>query len=159
MRRRRVEDGERGSIIPLVPIVVLAFFMLGGLVIDGARDLNARGEAQAYAEEAARAGATAVDLTQPDLQLDRDLARQRVADFCAKVRQDNDAVTSCEIDPDQPFTPAVTCGGKRADIVVNTDVTTQIHTSLLGIVGLQTLTAGGKAKARPFEGTTAGDAC
>jgi Flp pilus assembly protein TadG len=159
MRRLRGADGERGSILPLVPIVVLAFFMLGGLVIDGSRELNARGEAQAYAEEAARAGATAVDLTQAELQLDTGLATQRVADFCTKIRQDNDAVTSCRLDPQHPFTTATTCDGKQADIVVNTQVTTTIGTTLLGLVGVGHLSAGGKAKARPYEGITADNAC
>ena len=38
-----------------MPVVLLALFILGGLVVDGSRDLDARGDAQAYAEEAARA--------------------------------------------------------------------------------------------------------
>lgn len=150
---------DRGSLAPLVPIVVLAFFMLGGLVVDGSRDLNARGEAQAYAEEAARAGATAVDLTSSELKLDPMLATQRVHVYCASVMAANNAVTSCRLDPDHPFTDAVTCDGQHAQIVVNTEVRTRIGTSLMGIVGLTALTSTGRAKARPYEGTTAGNAC
>lgn len=166
LRHRAAQSGrEAGSIIPLVPIVIFAFFVLGGLVIDGSRDLNARGEAQAYAEEAARAGATAVDLTQSILTLDPALARDRVEGgagiegYCPTLMRQNSAVVSCRLNPSDPFTSAVTCGDKRSDIVVNTQVVLRIHTSLLGLVGIQTLTTSAQAKARPYEGTTAGNAC
>ncbi len=157
--RLREFVSDRGSITPLVPVVVLALFMLGGLIVDGSRDLNARAEAQAYAEEAARAGATAADLTSSLLKLDDPTARQRVESYCAAVRASNDAVVTCEIDPNQPFSPDEVCGGQEEDIVVNTIVKVQIRTSLLGIVGISELTAGGAAKARPYEGLTAQDAC
>jgi hypothetical protein len=151
--------GERGSIIPLVPALILAFFMIGGLVIDGGRDLNARGEAQAYAEEAARAGATAVDLKSDTLTLDQGVASARVQAYCADVMAAKDSpVTSCAL-ADPAFTDATTCGGQTARIVVHAEVHMRIDTSLLGIVGITNLTSSGTAKARPFEGTTAGNAC
>lgn len=162
--RRPRPGGERGSITPLVPVLILAFLMIGGLVVDGSRDLNARGEAQAYAEEAARAGATAVDLTSATLKLDETLAARRVRGYCASVMsQPNSAVTSCELHPvaggPQGFSTATTCGGVRAEIVVNTMVQMRIGTTLLGIVGITELTSSGQAKARPIEGTSAGNAC
>jgi Flp pilus assembly protein TadG len=156
-RLRRRDD--RGSITPLIPIVLLALFFLGGLVVDGSRDLNARGDAQAYAEEAARAGATAVDFTQPDLTLDQALARQRVADYCANV-QKNSTVTfvSCGLAPDA-FSEATNCEGTKTILVVHADVKLQIDTTLLGMFGPAHLTASGHAKARPFEGVVAQKAC
>ena len=155
---RRAGD-DRGSIIPLVPILVLALFMLGGLVVDGTRELNARAEAQAFAEEAARAGATAVDVRSNDLTLDESLAATRVASYCASVLAAPDTpVTSCGFAPTR-FSGAVTCDGTTQQIVVNTVVKTRIGTTLLGITGITHLTATGQAKARPYEGLTAADAC
>lgn len=143
----------------MVPILILALFVVGGLVVDGSRDLNARGDAQAYAEEAARAGATAVDLTQADLALDDALAAQRVAGYCAAVEKNSSVhVVSCGLRPDA-FTLAPTCGGASARIVVNTEVRLRIDTTLLGIVGARQLSVTGQASARPYEGTTAGNAC
>lgn len=161
--RRRLAAGERGSITPLVPVVVLAFFMIGGLVVDGSRELSARGEAQAYAEEAARAGATAVDITSDTLKLDESLAAQRVRDYCSAVRgQQGSPVTSCELDTgvgNGGFTTTATCAGQPAEIVVNAVVHIQINATLLGIVGITHLTSSGHAKARPIEGVIAGNAC
>jgi Flp pilus assembly protein TadG len=156
---RRADDG---SITPLVPILVLAFLMLGGLVIDGSRDLNARSDAQAYAEEAARAGAGAVDLTSDVLALDQTDVENNVRDYCDTVTSQNSQVQSCKLDtakgPDG-ITTATTCDGKSAPIVVNTVVTIQIRTTLLGIVGFQDLSSTVHAKARPYQGLTAADAC
>ena len=156
--RRRLDD--RGSIAPIVPLVILALLMLGGLVVDGSRDLNARGEAQAYADEAARAGATAIDLQSAGLQLDFATARQRVDDYCSAVlHSPGTPVTACSLDPDHPFTDATTCGNVTARIVVNTVVRTRVSTSLLGIVGFTELTATATSKARPYIGITRADAC
>lgn len=158
-RLRRRPTGERGSIIPLVPVLVIAFFMIGGLIVDGSRELNARGEAQAYAEEAARAGATAVDLKSDTLALDPVIAAARVQAYCATVMgTKNSPVSSCSL-ADPAFTDAKTCQGQTAAIVVNAVVQMRIETSLLGIVGITNLTSSGRAKARPFEGTTPGNAC
>ena len=55
--RRLLTRGERGSVAPAIPIIAFTLLLLGGLVIDASRQLNERGLAVAYAEEAARAGA------------------------------------------------------------------------------------------------------
>jgi Flp pilus assembly protein TadG len=156
---RRIRRDDRGSITPLVPVILLGLFILGGLLVDGSRDLDARGDAQAYAEEAARAGATAVDLTSSTLVLDTTVARQRVADYCDAIRKNQTiTVLTCRLSND-PFTDAPTCDGADARIVVNTDVKLQIDTTLLGIVGPSSLTASGHAKARPVEGLDADHTC
>ncbi len=52
--------GDAGALAPAVPVLAFVLLLLGGLVIDASRLLNARGRAVAYAEEAARAGAGAI---------------------------------------------------------------------------------------------------
>ncbi len=76
--RVRRAGRDAGTIAPAVPILVFVLLLLGGLVLDASRQLNARGRAVAYAEEAARAGASAIVLENPQLQLDEDEARRRV---------------------------------------------------------------------------------
>lgn len=143
--QRRPRD-ERGSLAPAVPILAMALLLLGGLTIDASRQLNARGQAVAFAEEAARAGAQGVDIAATDLELDPALARQRVEDYCARV-ETLGQVEDCrfvrieqvsDVDP--------------RPLVVVTAVSMQIDTSLLGMVGVEHLTASTTARARPYEG-------
>jgi hypothetical protein len=158
---------DDGSIAPVVPIMVLALLLIGGLVIDGARDLNAHGDAQGYAEEAARAGATGIDTASAELKLDRSGGAHAVTtlvdDYCTKVRASDPRVTACGLD--QPaFTdadePDPTCNASVVQpLLVHTRVTMRINTSLLGILGVQTMTAAGTGKARPYEGTALDNVC
>ena len=146
MRWRVERRGEHGSIAPAVPIIALGLLLLGGLTIDGSRQLNARGEAVAFAEEAARAGAQGVDINADDLVLDEGLARQRVDQYCARVLQLGQ-VTDCRFVRIEPVS-----GSDHRRLVVVTHVATEIRTTLLGLVGKYTLTASGDARARPYEG-------
>jgi Flp pilus assembly protein TadG len=155
---RRLSCGDEGSIAPLFPMLVIAMFTIGGLVVDGSRDLEARGRAQSYAEEAARAGASAVNLDLNTLTLDQARATQLVNDYCTAVTGPTSAVQSCGLD-NPAFTQAETCDGTMSEIVVHTVVQLKIQTTLLGIVGVTELTAGGAGKARPYEGTDQGNAC
>lgn len=162
----RRPHGDGGSIAPLVPIVLFATLLLGGLVVDGSGDLNARSQAQAYAEEAARAGATAVDLSSANLTLvtggGDGSVQQRVSAYCSALRRTDARVTSCEL-----ATPAITdavdtgpgCPSGPQPVVVNTRVRMQISTTLLGMIGVAHMSATGTAQARPYEGTSAADAC
>jgi Flp pilus assembly protein TadG len=143
---RRLGASDRGSIAPAAPILALILLLLGGLVLDASRQLNARGRAVAYAEEAARAGAGAIELGSIDLQLDEEEARARVQTYCGEV-MDGGAVTQCYLvgfdavsstDPDR--------------LVVETRVELEIPATLLGLVGLTTLGASGDGRARPLEG-------
>jgi len=140
---------ERGSLAPAVPMLAMMLLLLGGLGVDGSRQLNARGQAVAFAEEAARAGAQGVDIAADELVLDPSLARQRVDDYCAAVLKLG-SVTSCEfvrIDPVSATDPR--------PLVVVTEVQLEIDASLLGMVGVRTLGASAEAKARPYEGIDA----
>ncbi|WGW12628.1 pilus assembly protein TadG-related protein [Saxibacter everestensis] len=138
---------DRGSVSPMVPILTIVILLLGGLIVDSGRQLNARGRAVAYAQEAARAGAARIDLTSADLRLQPvDQVAQAVATYCAEVEADG-AVTSCEfrrIDP-------VSASDDRKLVVV-VDVTLSVRATLMGIVGVQELNASGTGRARPFEG-------
>ena len=155
---------DRGSILPLVPIVLIAVFLLGGLVVDGSRDLNDHSNAQSYAEEAARAGASAINLSTPTLTLDQATATARVEGYCADIRAQLGSVyQSCGMDdtkgPGGFSDTTATCTGQASPIVVNVVVVLKFPTTLLGMVGLQTMTASGHASARPYEGLNAGSAC
>jgi len=164
MARVRREGVDAASILPLIPVIALVLFILGGLVVDGSRDLNARGLAQAYAEEAARAGASAWVLHGTRIELDDALAATRVRNYCAAVENMARSVTviRCGLagsSDAEHFTEVTTCGNLRSPIVVNTQVTLQIKTTLLGIVLIHTLDAGGQAKARPLTGIDQANAC
>lgn len=141
--------GEHGSIAPAVPIIAMALLLLGGLGIDGSRQLNARGEAVAFAEEAARAGAQGIDLAASDLQLDPGLAEERVDTYCDRVEQLGQ-VDSCRflrIEPVSHDDPRM--------LVVVTEVKLKIQASLLSMVGVHDLHASATAHARPYEGINA----
>jgi Flp pilus assembly protein TadG len=138
---------ERGSLAPAIPLIALVLLLLGGLGVDGSRQLNARGQAVAFAEEAARAGAQGVDIASDDLVLDPALARQRVEDYCQRVEQLGQVQTCrfVRIDP-------VSDGDPRPLVVV-TEVRLRIRASLLGIIpSVDYLGASAQAKARPYEG-------
>jgi Flp pilus assembly protein TadG len=139
---------ERGSIAPAVPFIAMALLLLGGLGIDGSRQLNARGEAVAFAEEAARAGAQGVDVAASDLRLDRALVEQRVDTYCARVEQLGQVDSCAFVGIDK------VSGDDPRELVVVTRVKLAIKPSLLGIVHPQDLTASATARARPYEGTT-----
>ncbi|AKU18064.1 pilus assembly protein TadG-related protein [Luteipulveratus mongoliensis] len=147
-----VEDGERGSIAPAIPIIAMVLLLLGGLVIDASRQLNERGEAVAFAEEAARAGAQGVDLKKDKLGLDAPMARQRVADYCRTVLA-RGSVSSCTL-----IGIETVSGNDPRPLVVHTKVTMRIPATLLGIVGVQHLSATGEGRARPYEGLDRSDA-
>lgn len=151
---------ERGSILPMVPVLIIVLLLLGGLVVDANRDLNARSQAQSYAEEAARAGATAIDPAAADLTLEPALAKDRVDAYCRTVlASSRDEVTGCDFVGISDVTTHCAGGSQVRRIVVEARVTMRIPTTLLGMVGVQELHATGDAKARPFEGITAADAC
>lgn len=144
MIRRR---DERGSLAPAMPIIAMMLLMLAGLGIDGSRQLNSRGEAVAYAEEAARAGAQAVDLDKLDLTLDEPEALRRVADYCTAVLK-QPTVTDCHI----VGGPQEVSDSDHRRLVIEVSVSTKVKTTLLGLAGVHELKASATAKARPYEG-------
>ena len=59
--KRIDRSDERGSVSVLVAVLAVAFLMVAGLALDGGRKLGALSEARDLADNAARAGAQAVD--------------------------------------------------------------------------------------------------
>jgi Flp pilus assembly protein TadG len=76
---------ERGAVSTFLAVIALALLMAAGLAIDGGRKVNALSEASHIADNAARAGAQAVDLdtlrTTGDLQLLPSEATDRVEEY------------------------------------------------------------------------------
>ncbi len=137
---------DAGTIAPAVPILVFVLLLLGGLVLDASRQLNARGRAVAYAEEAARAGASAIVLEDPQLRLDEDEARRRVEAYCASVEAAG-VVTRCTFAAVQ----AVSATDARR-LVVRTRVELEIPATLLGLVGVGIAARGGRRQGAALRG-------
>jgi Flp pilus assembly protein TadG len=58
----RVRDDDRGALSTFMAVIALALLMAAGLAVDGGRKIVALREASHLADNAARAGAQAVDL-------------------------------------------------------------------------------------------------
>jgi len=80
---------QRGAISTFIAVIALALLMAAGLAIDGGRKVNALRQASHIADNAARAGAQAVDLdtlrTSGELQLLPDQATERVHQYLASL--------------------------------------------------------------------------
>ncbi len=80
---------ERGVVSTFLAVIAIALMMAAGLAIDGGRKVNALLEASHLADNAARAGAQAVDLdtlrTTGDLRLIPDQATARVDQYLASI--------------------------------------------------------------------------
>lgn len=85
----RILAGDRGAVSTFLAVIALALLMAAGLAIDGGRKVNALREASHIADNAARAGAQAVDLdtlrTTGDLLLLPDQATDRVDQYLASL--------------------------------------------------------------------------
>ncbi len=80
---------ERGAVSTFLAVIALALLMAAGLAIDGGRKVNALREASHIADNAARAGAQAVDLdtlrTTGELRLLPGEAADRVEEYLASL--------------------------------------------------------------------------
>ena len=145
--RRGTRRSERGALTPAVAIMALGFLVLGGLVTDGGRQVNAKLTAQAVAEEAARAGATVIDPFEATAQLDRATAYESVGVYCAEASKDNPEIVSCD---------ATGFGFDDNKQAAYVEVTVRIEVSalLFGLIGINTLDAEASAVASPVQGIT-----
>jgi len=127
---------DRGQVTAFVVAVVLALFVMGGLVIDGGYTLAARRRAIDEANEAARAGAQAVD----------------VAEYRATGILTLDPVAAVVAAEAYLYATghagAVTVAGDRVQVRVSI---TQ-PTALMQIVGIRNLTVSGRGAARIMSG-------
>ena len=80
---------QRGAVSTFLAVIALALLMAAGLAIDGGRKVNALRDASHIADNAARAGAQAVDLdtlrTSGELRLLPDQATERVHRYLASL--------------------------------------------------------------------------
>ena len=130
---------ERGSITAFSVLMLVAVFVLMGMVLDGGSEISAHMSAVNEAEQAARAGAGALSvnaLRSDSLQLD-----------------DRQAVAAAE-----DFT--VASGHPGTAMVVGQTVTVEIQyrvpTAILGIVGIDSLPVSVSASAVDVSGVTQG---
>ncbi|MDN5895486.1 MAG: Tad domain-containing protein [Nocardioides sp.] len=143
---------DLGSITPFVLIASVGILLLAGLIIDGGMQMNGRGRAVAYAQEAARAGAQAIDETDPNLELRANRARQAAHDFCRTAMAEDPELGKCAAS-----TTSITDGtGSYKVVKVETEVT--VETILLNMIGKETLSSSGSAIGRPVSGITGPDA-
>lgn len=124
------EQGGGAVSVP-VAVLLLALLAVAGLAVDGARKGQQVANADAVAEEAARAGAQAVDLAaaqRGQARLDPSAAHAAAQRYLAAAG----------------ITGTVTVTGDRIQV----DVTLTTRTVLLGLVGVDTVTATGSAEAQ-----------
>jgi hypothetical protein len=119
-------------------------FLLVGLVVDSARQLDARSRAVAYAEEAARAGAQRIDLDLERAVVDVPEAQRAVAAFCDAVRAADAAVVECGV---------TAAAGERVAVRVRL----RTAAAMLSAVGVGPLQATGEGEAIPQQGVTGVD--
>jgi hypothetical protein len=143
--------GEKGSITPFAVIVALAILMLAALIVDGGRQLNAKGRAVAYAQEAARAGSQVVDISDPRLDLVPGQALQAAAEYCRQAMAADGQLVECH--------PQMTTVHDSAGTFAAVSVTTHIQEKsiLLGLIDFHLLDATGRAVARPVSGISKPD--
>ena len=151
VRRVAARRDEEGSVVPFVVIVSVGLLLLAGMVIDGGRQLNAKGIAIAYAQEAARAGAQAVNVADPSLNLISSAALSAARNYCEQAQAGDSTLVRCSA-----AIRDVTINGSRTSAV---EVETEVSRSaiIIGMIGRETLTASGVAQARPVSGIDAPD--
>lgn len=138
---RRVRD-ETGMVTAFVVTMTLCFLLLAGLVVDGGGVLAAKREAINDAEQAALAGAQAVDVTAERVgappMLDPVQAEAAARDYLQRVGRDG----------------TVTVDGNRVTVTVRIPR----RMLILGLAGVGDVTVTGHADARNARGVTTGDA-
>lgn len=135
----RVPSLQEGSISAFVVLALVALLVLMGLVVDGGSALTAQQAASDEAQQAARAGAGALSvnaLRSGTLQLDSGAAVAAAEAFTVAAGH--------------PGTASVSSG------VVTVFVHYRIPTSLLGLVGINSLPVSAAASAIDVEGVTEG---
>jgi Flp pilus assembly protein TadG len=133
-------ERQEGSISAFLAFFAVALFALMGLVLDGGSAINAQQSAYDEAEQAARAGAGA-------LSIDGLRTGSVVIDAQAAIA----AAEAYTVSTGHPGTASV------ADGKVTVNVKYRIPTSILGIVGISTLSVSATASAVNVHGVTKED--
>jgi Flp pilus assembly protein TadG len=137
---RMDHDADRGSITAYVLIMTVALVVLAGLVLDGGAALTAHGRAADTAQQAARAGADALDETSLRAGTPAGLTANPAAARAAAAA----VLAAADITGDITVTGASVTVTARASN----------PTAILAIVGITRV--GGTATAVPLHGTTTG---
>ena len=132
-------DADRGSVTGYVVVMTVALFALAGLVLDGGAALAAHGRAADVAQQAARAGADALDV--------------------GSLHGPSPA--ALVVNPAAARTAAsavLAAAGVQGDVVVDgSQVTVTVHvsrpTAILSLVGVTQVGGSGTATASPLHGT------
>lgn len=125
-------------------VMAVGLLLLGGLVTDGGRQLNAKLQAESTAEEAARAGANMLDLRQKQAEIDRDMATAAVDAYCQVARSQDDRIDICEV------VEFGRDGNKETDWV-SVRVTMNVKALLFGIIGQNELSVDVTAQSSPVQ--------
>jgi Flp pilus assembly protein TadG len=131
---------QEGSISAFLALFALALFALMGLVLDGGSAMNAQQAAYDEAEQAARAGAGALSVD-----------GLRVGSVAIDTQAAIAAAEAYTVSSGHPGTASV------ADGKVTVNVRYRIPTSILGIVGVSTLSVSATASAVNVHGVTKED--
>jgi Flp pilus assembly protein TadG len=137
-RPRRSRDNERGSLTLFAVVLAFGLLTMVGLVIDGGAKLTAQRRANHLAEQAARAGAQALDVTalrDGRAVLDPSPARAATADYLAAAGH-----------PRQRYQVTVDAE------TIKVTVTGRQPTAVLGLVGVHHLDITGRGEARLLVG-------
>jgi len=130
---------DRGQITAFVVIFASAVILFAGLVLDGGLALAAKTRALGEAQEAARAGAQALDLAayrkSGAVRLVPAQARALAERYLASTGDTGSVIATAQ--------------------AVTVTVTARQHTQLLGVAGLHVLTATSTATAHPVRGVDA----
>lgn len=133
--------GEDGAVSMLVVGLALALLLVAGLVFDGGRLLAARSEAFAVADNAARAGAQAVDIAElrasGTAAFDRAAAETAALAFLDRAGHRG----SVNVSPQQ----------------VEVTVTITAETAILGLAGVDERTVTATGRATLVSGVSAGE--
>jgi hypothetical protein len=134
---REREAREDGMATAFTVVIIAALVVMAGLVLDGGLALDARIKAIDEAQEAARAGAQALNI-----EAFRTTGQAVLNPPAAKAAADAYLATAGD-------TGTVSVNGQ----VVTVTVTRPQHTEILSIIGIDTMTATGTASATAEQGT------
>jgi hypothetical protein len=138
----RNHDGERGGLSLMIVVLFVALAALAGIVVDGGAKLTADETAVALAQEAARAGATTVNVSTAyasgSFVVDQGEAISAARSYLVRAGYDR-------------FTAAAV--GARA---IRVSVTITEPTKFLSLIGIDTFTSTGTATASLLTGVTGG---
>lgn len=153
-RRGQAWGSDDGRVTAFTAVFTAAALLFAGLVLDGGLALAAKVRAVGEAQEAARAGAQAIDLdayrANGTLRLQPDRAATLAHGYLTSTSTSNGTSNGADAGADPGAVVEVS-----ADAVMVT-VTTSQSTRLLGLVGIHSIRITGRGTAHPDRGLVTG---